>query len=82
MMIKNPIKTNPIKSGNRDRCPDLKGRYYINRLFGTPKSSSKIEWNLTNGPRSVSCDRAIRYSGLGVREKWVLLEIAWIVGEK
>ena len=28
---------------------------------------SKIEWDLTNGPRSVSCDRAIRYSGLGVR---------------
>ena len=25
----------------------------------------KIEWDLTNGPRSVSCDRAIRYSGLG-----------------
>ncbi len=28
---------------------------------------SKIEWDLTNGPRSVSCDRAIRYSGLRVR---------------
>ena len=28
---------------------------------------SKTEWDLTNGPRSVSCDRAIRYSGLGVR---------------
>ena len=28
---------------------------------------SKIEWDLTNGPRSVSCNRAIRYSGLGVR---------------
>ena len=28
---------------------------------------SKFEWDLTNGPRSVSCDRAIRYSGLGVR---------------
>ena len=28
---------------------------------------SKIEWDLTNGPRPVSCDRAIRYSGLGVR---------------
>ena len=28
---------------------------------------SKIEWDLTNRPRSVSCDRAIRYSGLGVR---------------
>ncbi len=34
-----------------------------------------------NGPRSVSCDRAIRYSGFfGVREKWVLLEISWMVG--
>ena len=22
-----------------------------------------IQWDLTNGPRSVSCDRAIRYSG-------------------
>ena len=33
-----------------------------------------------NGPRSVSCDRAIRYSGFfGVREKWVLLEISWIL---
>ena len=32
-----------------------------------------------NGPRSVSCDRAIRYSGFfGVRETWVLLEISWI----
>ena len=31
-----------------------------------------------NGPRSVRCDRAIRYSGfLGVRETWVLLEISW-----
>ena len=41
---------------------------------------SKIEWDLTNGPRSVSCYRAIRYSGFfGVREKWVLLEIEkWI----
>ena len=30
--------------------------------------SIKIEWDLTNGPRSVSCDRAIRYSGFfGVR---------------
>ena len=28
---------------------------------------SNIAWDLTNGPRSVSCDRAIRYSGLGVR---------------
>ena len=29
---------------------------------------SKIEWDLTNGPYQVSCDRAIRYSGLfGVR---------------
>ena len=27
---------------------------------------SKIEWDLTNEPRSVSCVRAIRYSGLGV----------------
>ena len=32
------------------------------------KSPSTIEWDLTNGPRSVSCDRAIRYSGFfGVR---------------
>ena len=29
-------------------------------------------------PDQVSCDRAIRYSGLGVRETWVLLEISWI----
>ena len=28
---------------------------------------SRIEWDLTNGPRSVSCDRATRSSGLGVR---------------
>ena len=27
----------------------------------------KNEWDLTSGPRSVSCDRAIIYSGLGVR---------------
>ena len=41
---------------------------------------SQIEWDLTNGPRSVSCDRAIRYSGFfGVRETWVLLEISWII---
>ena len=41
---------------------------------------SKIKWDLTNGPRSVSCDRTIRYSGFfGVREKWVLLEISWSV---
>ena len=26
-------------------------------------SLSRIEWDLTNGPLSVSCDRAIRYSG-------------------
>ena len=25
---------------------------------------SKIEWDPTNGARSISCDRAIRYSGL------------------
>ena len=31
-----------------------------------------------NGPRSGSCDRAIRFSGLGVRNPWVLLEISWI----
>ena len=42
----------------------------------------KLNGTLTNGPRSVSCDRAIRYSGLGVRETWVLLEIffgLWVV---
>ncbi len=40
---------------------------------------SKIEWDLANWPRSVSCDRAIRYSGFcWVRETWVrLLEISW-----
>ena len=41
------------------------------KLF-VPKSTtipSKIEWDLTNGPRSVSCDRAIRYSGRGVRDR-------------
>ena len=33
-----------------------------------------------NGPRSVTYDRAIRYSGFfGVRETWVLLVISWIV---
>ena len=31
------------------------------------RNPSNIKWDLTNGPRSVSCDRAIRYSGLGVR---------------
>ncbi len=31
-----------------------------------------------NGPRSVSCYQAIRYSGLGVPETWFLLEISWI----
>ena len=32
------------------------------------KDPSKIKWDLTNGPRFVSCNRAIRYSGFfGVR---------------
>ena len=30
------------------------------------QNSSRIEYHLTNRSRSVSCDRAIRYSGLGV----------------
>ena len=31
-----------------------------------------------NGPRSVSCDPAMRYSGFfGVRGPWVLLDISW-----
>ena len=30
-----------------------------------PTNPSQIEWDLTNGPLSVSCDWAIRYSGLG-----------------
>ena len=38
---------------------------------------SKIEWDLTNGPRSVSCDRAIRYSGFRGPFQWVLLKISW-----
>ncbi len=32
-------------------------------------------------PDQVSCDRAIRHSGLGVRETWVLLEISWIISK-
>ena len=44
----------------------------------TQNNPSKIEWDLPNGPRSGSCDRAIRFSGFfGVRETWVLLEISW-----
>ena len=42
--------------------------YYLikNRRF--QNKPSNIEWDLTNGPRSVSWDRAIRYSGFfGVR---------------
>ena len=43
---------------------------------------SKIEWDLTNGPRSVSCKKAIRYSGLfGVFSGTVLLEISWKWGK-
>ena len=35
---------------------------------------SKIERDLTNGPLSVSCDRAIRYSGFfGGSVQWVML---------
>ena len=49
----------------------------MNQRFA--KYPSKIEWDLTNGPRSVSWDRAIRYSGLGVRSGTVLLEISWKV---
>ena len=40
------------------------GKYTIHGSYGY---LSKIKWNLTNGPTFVSCDRAIRYSGLGVR---------------
>ena len=37
----------------------------------------KLNGKITNGPRSVSCDRALRYSGFfGFRETWVLLEIS------
>ena len=39
---------------------------------------SKIEWDLSNGPLSVSCDRAMRYSGSGVRFSgscWIFLGI-------
>ena len=39
----------------------------FNKIFSVYDPPSKIEWDLTNGPRSVSCDPAIRYSGLGVR---------------
>ena len=56
----------------------LKRKSFIRKktwLFGP----SKIEWDLPNGPLSVSCDRAIRYPGFfWVRETWVLLEISWI----
>ena len=42
---------------------------------------SKIEWDLTNGPRSVSYDRAIRYSGF-FRAPWnvgpTVGQISWI----
>ena len=40
-------------------------------LLATTKNGvvpSKIEWDLTNGPRLVSCDQATRYAGFfGVR---------------
>ena len=50
------------------------------RLSQNKMFPSKIEWDLTNGPRSVSCDQAIRYSGFfGVRKQWGLLEISWNV---
>ena len=41
---------------------------------------SKIEWDLyPNGPRSVSCDRAIRSSGfLGARSVGPVSQISWI----
>ena len=45
-----------------------------------PYNLSNIEWDLTNGPCLVSCDRAMRYSGFfQVRIQWVRpLEISWI----
>ncbi len=57
-----------------DSCSRTAPLKDMKQFFG--ENPSKIEWNLTNGPRSVSCDRAIRYSGLGVLQ-WVLLEISW-----
>ena len=32
---------------------------------------SKLEWDLTKGPRLVSCDRAIRYAGWTGSVQWV-----------
>ena len=48
------------------------------KVYHPSKNWMGFEWDLANGPRSVSCHRTIRYSGSGVREKWVLLEISWI----
>ena len=38
-------------------------RLQLTQLIRSPLIPSKVEWDLTNGPCSVSCDRAIRYSG-------------------
>ena len=59
-------------------CHIQKG-YYIHITFKR-FNPSKIEWDLTKGPLSKLLEhaRAIRYSGLGVRNPWVLLEISWI----
>ena len=53
---------------------------FTDRVTNVIQYPSKIEWDFTNGPCSVSCDRAIGYSGFfGVRETWVLLEISWTI---
>ena len=51
---------------------------YVRGVGGPSIIPSKIEWDLTNRPY-VSCDRAIRYSSLGVRSGTVLLEISWTI---
>ena len=60
------------------------GRRMVDEVWFLKLTSipSKLEWDLTNGPCSVSCDRAIRYSGLlfGVRGEFGVrsLENYWI----
>ena len=51
-------------------------------VYETYRFPSKIEWDLTNGPCSVNCDRAIRYSGAqgSVKrgsDRWRFLRRLW-----
>ena len=72
-----------IKGLTREKSLNWKGcklrvlDYLYIHLF--PESIKILMGPEPNGPLSVSCARAIRYSGLG-SVQWVLLEISWTEG--